>query len=61
MYKGKLIVWKQNPYSQILTSLHAFHTPAQVNFSSFVASLSAFKRAWMNERSPFDSQLTLSG
>ena len=41
------MVWKPKPYSQHFESLKALETLAQVKASSWAASLSAFRRAWI--------------
>lgn len=55
------MVWKPRPYSQHLGSLTALRTLSQVKRSSWVASLSAARRAWMKRRSTSVRNLAVSG
>lgn len=61
VYSGKDIVWNPSPYSQTLGSLNASRTADQVNSSSRVASLSFFRRNWMNSLSSFDRNSAVEG
>lgn len=61
MYRGKLRVWKQAPYSQTLGSFSASMALLQLKPSFAVESLSALRRAFSNARSSSLIKLALDG